>query len=482
MRTAGARYRREVRPSPGSDIDGVAPEFAAVLSSGGLAPPPGSDVTLRGADPVLASRHHIGEAAAAAAGLAAAWTARFGERRGLPAQSVEVDVPAAAATLVGFALQSVEGGPALERVFSPVTAMFATADDRLIHLHGGFDHLAEGTCRLLGADPDPASLAAAVARWEAQPLEDALADAGLCGAVVRTPDEWARHPQGRAIADLPAVRLTRLDDTAPIAPTPAGRPLAGIRVLDLTRVLAGPTAGRTLAAHGADVLRLDSPNLPSIEVFDLDTGRGKRSAWADLDDPNDAALVDDLVRRADVVVQSYRPGSLAARGLGPTALAERRPGVVVVSLNCYGPDGPWADRRGWEQLAQSATGVAWAEDPSAPHLVPAAATDYTTGYLAAAGAVEALVRRAELGGSWLVEVSLAQTAAWLGRLGADLDPLLASGLGELRQEQTSTTWGTLTHLAPIERMSATPPRWDTPPVPRGASRPDWLPDPGTRTS
>lgn len=450
-------------------------DATTVLAAGGLAPPVGAEVAIVGADPVLASRHHAGEVAAAAAGLAGAWAARFGERRGLPAQSVEVEVAPAAASLLGFALQSLDGRPALDRVFSPVTAMFRTADDRLIHLHGGFDHLADATCRLLACTPDGRSLAAAVASWEAQRLEDALAHAGLCGAIVRTPEEWAQHPQGRAVAGLPGVRLTRIGESAPIEPAQAVRPLAGIRVLDLTRVLAGPTAGRTLAAHGAEVLRLDAPRLPSIEVFDLDTGRGKRSAWADLDDPRQAEVVAGLVAGADVVVQSYRPGALDARGLSPAAIAERRPGAVVVRLSCYGPEGPWADRRGWEQLAQSATGLAWAEEPGAPRLVPAAATDYTTGYLAAAGVAEALCRRAEGGGSWLVEVSLAQTAAWLGRLGADLDPGRASGFGDLRQQRVPTAWGTLTHLAPIERLSFTPPRWDTPPVARGTSGLEWLP-------
>jgi crotonobetainyl-CoA:carnitine CoA-transferase CaiB-like acyl-CoA transferase len=452
-------------------VDGTA--ATALLAAGEMALPPGAQLVITGADPVLPSRHHIGEAAASAAGLAAAWAARFGELRGLPAQQITVDVAAAAASLLGFALQSVDGERHLERAFSPVTAMFRTADARLIHLHGGFEHLAEATCRLLGAVADEASLAASVATWEAQQLEDALADAGLCGAIVRSPQEWSRHPQGRAVAALPAIRLTRLGDAEPNRPDVALRPLSGVRVLDLTRVLAGPTAGRTLAAHGADVLRLDSPSLPSIEVFDIDTGRGKRSAWADLRDPRQADLVADLVGGADVVVQGYRPGSLDRRGLSALAIAERRPGAVVVRLSCFGPVGPWAMRRGWEQLAQSACGLAWAEEPAAPRLAPAAATDYTTGYLAAAGVCQALCRRAEEGGSWLVDVSLAQTATWLGRLGADIDPARATGLGDLQRQHVPTAWGMLTHLAPVERMSSTPPRWDTPPVPRGSSPLAW---------
>ena len=159
----------------------------SVLELGGLSLPPGAEVTITGHDPVLECRHHAGEAAACAAALAAAWAARFGETRGLPPQSVRVDAQAAAATLVGFMLQSSSEPIDLSRSFPPVTGLFGTADDRLIHLHGGFRHLEVGTARLLGSALDRASLAAAVATWEAGDLEDALAEANLCGAIVRTP-------------------------------------------------------------------------------------------------------------------------------------------------------------------------------------------------------------------------------------------------------------------------------------------------------
>ena len=449
----------------------------SILEAGELRLPPGADLAIHGADPVLASRHHVGEASATAAACAAAWAARFGELRGLPRQSVGVDVQAAAATLLGFLLQSAERAPSLGRDFSPVTGLFRSADGRLIHLHGGFRHLAEGTGRVLACPLEPDALAGAVAKWRAADLEDALAAAGLCGAIVRSPDEWAEHPQGQALAGVSAVSLRRLrgPDAAPAAPSPADRPLAGVRVLDLTRVLAGPTVGRTLAAHGADVLRIDGPRLPFIEVFAIETGRGKRSALCDLDDPADRARLQDLVGSADVVVQGYRLGALDARGLGAERLAARRPGIVVVRVSCYGTTGPWAERRGWEQLAQSTSGIAWSEDPDQPHLIPAAATDYTTGYLGAAGAAEALCRRAEQGGSWLVDVSLCQTAAWLGRLRADLDPAAAVGLGDVaaRQETWPSAWGALTQLGPIEQLSHTPPRWDAAAVPRGSSPLAW---------
>jgi crotonobetainyl-CoA:carnitine CoA-transferase CaiB-like acyl-CoA transferase len=449
---------------------------SAVLASGGLRLPPGAALDLVGRDPVLPSRHHAGEAAAAAAGLAATWAARLGELRGLPAQIVTVDVTAAATSLLGFVFQSAGDAIDLTRDFSPATDLYRTADDRLIHLHGGFPHLATGTAALLGCTLDRAGLTAAVRSWAATDLEDALARAGLCGAVVRSPEEWADHPQGRAVNGLPAVRIQKVGDAPPGVPT-AGvdRPLEGIRVLDLTRVLAGPTVGRTLAAHGADVLRITGPRLPTVEPFDVDTGRGKRNAFCDLDDPGDRERLDELVATADVFVSSYRPGALAARGLGVDALTERRPGLVVVNVSAYGPDGPWATRRGWEQLAQSCSGLAHAENPADPHLIPAAATDYTTGYLGAAGAVEALHRRATTGGSWAVDVSLCQTAAWLHRLGADLDPETASGFGDVaaRQVEVDSGWGRLRALAPVEVLSRTPPRWDLPPTRLGTASLAW---------
>lgn len=446
-----------------------------LLAAGGLDLPDGADLGLTGADPVIGARHRVGEVAAASAGAAGAWAARVGELRGLPPQAITVDVPAATASLLGFLLQSVDGDLDVDRSFSPVTDLFRTADDRLIHLHGGFPHLADGTARLLGCRPDADDLALAVSRWGALDLEDALAEAGLCGAVVRRPEEWAQHPHGRLLVDRPVIRCTRLGDADPRRRGPAERPLVGIRVLDQTRILAGPTVGRTLAGLGADVLRVDGPRLPTVEPFDLDTGRGKRRAWCDLDDPEDVARLRALADTADVVVQGYRPGALAARGLGPDDLAARRPGLIVVEVSCYGADGPWSARRGWEQLAQAASGIAHGEDPDAPRLIPAAATDYTTGYLGAAGAAAALARQATEGGSWLVEVSLCATAGWLVRLGADRDPAAAPGLGDVagRQQQMATEWGTLTHLAPVEQLALTPSRWVLPPTSRGAHPLAW---------
>lgn len=443
------------------------------------------DVEMSGDDPILATAFPIGAAAAAALAGGAVAAARLHRARGGEAQSVRVEVEAAAASLIGFVLQSIDssGEPdrdatELLRLSPATTNFFSCADGRWIHLHGGFPHLDARTRTLLGCSGEKHAIDAAVRDWKAADLEDALAERGLCGAVLRTPDEWAEHPQGRALAPLAALEIERIGDAPPEPLAPGARPLSGVRVLDSTRVLAGPTTGRTLASHGADVLRIGSPDLPSVQPFVVETGHGKRSAFLDLRRPNEAERLRGLAREADVFTDGYRNGSLARRGFGAEALAELRPGIVVVDVSCYGDVGPWAERPGWEQLAQSASGVAHVHSgDGAPRLLPAAATDYTTGYLAAWGAMEALRRRATEGGSWRVRVSLCQTAQWLLRLGARHDAAAARGFADLASLQTTseTPYGTLRHLAPAVQMSVTPPCFERPTVPLGHDVAEWLP-------
>lgn len=457
-------------------------DLSAILAAGGLSlefDDAVSAVELTGADPVLPTGFPIGEAAAAALAAGGVAAARLHRMRGGPTQSVQVDVAAAAASLLGFLYQSrLDGDEPLQlhRVNPPATNFFRCGDGRWVHLHGGFPHLNTGTLELLGCADDAQAVAAAVANWAAADLEDALAERSLCGAMLRTPDEWLEHPQGRAVGALAAVEIDRIAD-GPSEPLPPGhRPLSGVRVLDLTRVLAGPAAGRTLASYGADVLGISSPHLPSVEPFVVETGHGKRSAFLDLRQPDQRDQLHDLARMADIFIDGYRNSSLARLGFSAEALAEVRPGIVHVSVSCYGEVGPWAERAGWEQLAQTATGVAHVHSGAeAPRLLPAAATDYTTGYLAAWGAMEALRRRALEGGSWRVRVSLCQTAQWLLRLGARHDPAAAVGLGDASQFLTTsrTPYGTLRHLSPAVHMSVTPPRWDLPTVPLGYHSPTW---------
>jgi len=437
-----------------------------------------TDLEIAGSDPIFESPFHLGEGAAVALGLVGQAANRLWTLRGGGPQALAVDVRHAAASLVSFALLEVEGSPALHLTPNPLTAIHPCRDGRWIHLHASFDH-GPRVAEELGVAPDAdgAAVAAATSRRDAFALEDALAAKRLCGAVVRSAAEWAASPQGRWLADRPVVELLRIGD-APAEPLPPGpRPLSGIRVLDLTRVLAGPTCARTLAEHGADALHVASPALPTLELFEMDTGHGKRQAHLDLRDAGQAETLRELARGADVFSQGFRMGALARRGFDPERLARLRPGIVYVSENCYGNGGPWGERPGWEQLAQTVSGVAAVQGGETPRLTGAAQNDYTTGYFAALGAMEALRRRAREGGSWHVRVSLTQTSMWYMRLGHDLDRARASGLGDAKEflAQRATPYGPMRFVAPPLRMSETPPRWELPSARLGSDAPVWLP-------
>ena len=441
--------------------------------------PAADSIEIRGRDPVMPSRFKIGEASAtalAACGVAAntIWTASGGKH-----QRIEVDTAGAAVSLISFLCQKLEDGSEPQRDPNrPLVGFYQAGDGRWVHLHGAFPDLAAGTLAVLDCDASPESIRVAVSRWEGQALEDALAEAGMCGAMARTREEWLTHPQGEALQLVPPVSIKRIADS-PIEPIPArARPLEGVRVLDLTRVLAGPTCARTLASHGANVLKVNSPNLPSVPPFVIDTGHGKRSAFLDLNQENDHKQLKSLILSADIFSQGYRKGALGKRGLGPEQLAEQRPGIIYVSINAYGHVGPWAARPGWEQLAQTASGVAVDEGSlEAPRLIAAAATDYTTGYLGALGAMAALYRRSIEGGSYHVEVSLAQTANWLYEFGLfERDHALPNfdlAIAAPYMVSSDTGFGRLHHLGPIIRMSETEPRWEQVSVPLGHHPANW---------
>jgi crotonobetainyl-CoA:carnitine CoA-transferase CaiB-like acyl-CoA transferase len=253
-------------------------------------------------------------------------------------------------------------------------------------------------------------------------------------------------------------------------------------VLDLTRVLAGPTCARTLAEHGADVLRVGTDLLPNNETQNIATGHGKRSTVLDLTSDAGRDRLRVLAAEADVFSQSYRPGSLAGRGFSVEELAALRPGIVYVSLCAFSHQGPWRQRRGFDTLVQSVSGICddYALDGKPRHL-PVSALDYITGYIAAFAAMVALGRRAREGGSYQVRVSLAQTGRWLTRL-PRIDPALAARTAaDLPPERieslcttTETPYGRVRHLAPIVRMGETPARWERPSVPLDHDPPAWL--------
>ncbi|MPZ24513.1 MAG: hypothetical protein GEU28_13500 [Dehalococcoidia bacterium] len=287
---------------------------------------------------------------------------------------------------------------------------------------------------------------------------------------------------GQSRCSLPLLEIERVGDSPP-EPFPAGnRPLSGVRVLDLTRVLAGPTCARTLAEHGADVLRIGTDLLPNNETQIIETGHGKRSTVLDLTAAGGIEQLRSLARTADVFSQGYRPGSLAARGFGVEDLAKLRPGIVYVTLSAFSDVGPWSHRRGFDTLVQSVSGICddYVVDGQ-PRLLPVSVLDYITGYLSAFGVMAALGRRARDGGSYHVRISLAQASWWLTHL-QRIDPaqvakaprdLTPERIAELSIE-SQTPFGRLTHLGPIAQLSETPGRWELPTVPLNHDTPEWL--------
>ncbi|MFM0645747.1 CoA transferase [Paraburkholderia bryophila] len=439
-------------------------------------------VTLSGEDPGLPSVFRVGSLASAtiaATGLAAAeyHRLRTGHR-----QHVAVQMRRALASFRSERYLRIDDGPP-PALRDPVMGFYETRDGRWIQLHTNFPHHLQGVLTVLGCENSPAAVAAAIREWDGATLDQTLADAGLCAALIRTPEEWATLDQAQAIAGLPLFEIERIGD-APVEPPRIGdanRALAGVRVLDLSRIIAGPVAGRALAQHGADVLMINGPHLPNIAPLVIDNGRGKRSALVDLREAAGRETLRGLAGGADVFLQAYRPGALAARGFGPEELARIRPGIVYVSVSAYGHEGPWSQRRGFDSLVQSASGIASTERQAAgwtePKHLPCQALDHATGYLAAFGAMVALARRATEGGSWHVRLSLAQTGRWLQSFGQIADGWKAPevSIDDVRDclGTVASDFGRVLGVLPAEELDETPAFFALPPARPGAHEARW---------
>ncbi len=463
--------------------------FEQVMAVRGLGAPAPGEVTLTGADPVFSTRFKIGETCAAVlggVGVAAndLWEMRTGRR-----QQVQVDARHAAAALRSSSyMQRPDASGAWKTVVNErheamigITQPWPTKDGRWFLPHFGLPHLQRRVLDVLGAEPNPASVAAAVAKWDAMDLEAAIDEARACGAMVRSNDEWMAGEHGQVLAGKPIVEIIKIGDSDPEPLPAADRPLGGVKALDLTRILAGPIAARTLAEHGAEVLMVTAERLPQIAEHVMDTSHGKRSCFLDLTEADKAATLRGLAAEADVFSQGYRPGMLENLGFGPEDLAALRPGIVYVSISCFGADGPFSHRAGWEQVAQTVTGLAHegsrADRPNGPALLPAAANDYTTGYLAAYGVLLALAKRAREGGSYHVRVSLCRSGMFIydqGKVAFDgWDKELApEELDALRIESRPAA-GPLRHLGPVLKLSETPPHWARPTPTLGGDAPEW---------
>jgi crotonobetainyl-CoA:carnitine CoA-transferase CaiB-like acyl-CoA transferase len=437
-------------------------------------------VSLTGRDPVLPSSFHVGEMAQVSIAAVALAAAEVHRRRARRTQRVTVDCRNAALEFRSERYCRLNGGePPPE--WDKIAGAYRCGDGGFVRLHTNFPHHREGVLKLLNCAYDRKAVGDALQGWTAEKFEDAAAAAGLVVAKARSFAEWDAHPHGRAVPALPLISIERIGDGPKLELRVGHRPLEGIRVMELTRVLAGPICGRALAAHGSNSLRLISPKLPTIETADIDTGRGKRAAYVDLATGQGAADFRTLLSGCDVFVQSYRPGALARRGFGPAELATLRPGIVCVSLSAYGHAGPWAERRGFDSLVQTATGLNFAEAEAAgeanPRPLPCQAIDHASGYLMALGAIAALIRRTEQGGSFLVRVSLARTQWWLRQMGrvangfACSDPKLED-IGD-RIETSASGYGSLAAVRHSAELSETPARWERPSSPFGTHPARW---------
>ncbi|GAA5232631.1 CoA transferase [Verticiella sediminum] len=450
----------------------------------GLGMPEPGEVTIKGQDPVFPNPFKIGEATANAIAAVGVAVTDIQEMKTGRRQNVEVDVRHAAATCIGSKLIRTRGPSGSWDLFSTremnhmrtLTHPWLCKDGRWFMPHFNLPHLHDRVIEVLKCESNAESVSKAISEWDSLDLEEAIAEAGACGSVVRSNAEWLRHPHGAMLAKRPVLEVTKIGDSDPMPFNPDGRPLSGIRVLDLTRILAGPMAARTLAEHGADVLMVAAERLPQVPEHVLDTSHGKRSCFLDFDKSEDLATIRQLIKSTDVFSQGYRSGVMDHYGLSPEQLHEMRPGIVYISISCFGYGGPLSSRRGWEQISQATTGIVLDSGMDKPKLAPAAVCDYTTGNLAAYGALLALARRAREGGSYHVRVSLCQSGMFLYRMGKvayDLTAALSEAEVESISMVSNTGYGELKHLAPVLRLSETQGCWDKPAPKLGSSAPAW---------
>lgn len=355
------------------------------------------------------SAYAVSELAASSLGLATQAAANLITS----SQPVEINVRLASRWFQHSFMPLNRPAPAL---WDPFAGDYASADG-WIRLHTNAAHHRQAMESVLGHHPDRQALAQQVARWQTTELEQAIIAAGGCAAEMRSAEAWQQHPQGQAVNQEPLIAWqTTAPGPAPIWSLPTARPLLGIKVLDLTRIIAGPVATRFLASLGANVLRIDPPGWQE-PTLDEEISCGKRRAVLDLNLLADRETFTQLLREADVLVQGYRADALEKRGFDAETRQQLAPGLVDVSLNAWGWQGPWRNRRGFDSLVQMGCGIAEqgmrSQHSNKPTPLPVQALDHATGYLMAAAVLEGLRQRKESGNGSQARLSLARTALML---------------------------------------------------------------------
>ena len=446
-------------------------------------------VELTGSEPVLPSVYKTGvvaQSTIAASALAASemWRFRTGK-----IQNVSVDMKHAAIGFRSERYTEINGGDTSKTFassgesgsLSDVHGFYKCGDGGWLQIHANYPAHKQGVLEAFNCESTKKAVQSTLLKMTSLEAETYLTGRALPAAMMRTLDEWSLHPQGMAVSRLPLMEIEKIGEADPLdlSDNPK-RPLEGIKVLELTKVLAGPLMGRTLGEHGANILWLNAPHLDVIDGLIIDMSKGKYPAYLDLDDWKGKVTFTELTKSADVFIQGYRPGSIASKGFSPYDMAEIRPGIVCVEISAFSHEGPWSGRRGFDSIVQTASGIGReggiAKDQEGMVHLPCQALDHGTGYLGAFGATVALLKQRREGGSWRVRLSLAQTGHWLkslGRLNAIASPeFTRSDISEYLGEVDSS-YGKISFTKPVAQLSETPGFWALPPSPFGSYEPMW---------
>jgi crotonobetainyl-CoA:carnitine CoA-transferase CaiB-like acyl-CoA transferase len=491
------------------DIDMAFSDFMSGI--GGSSKDAGGKVTFTGRDPIVRSHFRIGAsmaipAMAAGMGADAIWRDRTGQEQDLsvdlresiygvnPLMRMVQHIDMAAGRLspndpipASFKfLPTINGLPyqAPLGLGNPMSfAVFETKDDRAVTITGLYPHLYHGALNVLGAAPNRDSIAKSVKHWNAEELDQALAEAGMVAAVHRTAAEWVGHPEGKHLAKTPLIEIVKVGDADPISyEADPSQPLSGKKVLSATHVIAGSTAARTLAEYGAEVLHIARDQSFEHELIWTDVNVGMRSAFMNLANPEQNNQLSRLIPDANVFIDGFRGRSMEKLGFGVEEVVNKKPGIVYLSLRCYSWDGPWMYRGGFDMEGLTNTGFTMTEGgglkPQFP--VTRVLNDYIAGYLATAGVNAALRRQAKEGGSYHVRVNLSRAAMWYASLGTfesanDFDPMHPDHRMIMPETvKGMTPYGEVIRLGPQVKLSKTPGRWREPLIEvRGSSRPVW---------
>jgi crotonobetainyl-CoA:carnitine CoA-transferase CaiB-like acyl-CoA transferase len=434
-------------------------------------------LTLAGPARLLPSPFHVDVLATASIALATACAASlWSERTGQAARAISVDRRHAAAAFRSERYTAIPAR-ATPPSWDPIAGDYETRDG-FIRLHTNYRAHRDAVLNVLGVPAERAAVAKAVRSWDAEALEQRIVAASGCAAMLRERAAYQAHAQGVAIASEPLFAISNTESDVPAFPSATPAPLAGIRVLDLTRVIAGPVCTRFLSAHGADVLRIDPPDFDEVPALLPDTTMGKRRAVLDLREASHRETFKRLIAEAHVLVIGYRSDALDRLGLGAALCAQLNPGLVTVRLDAYGFGGPWATRRGFDSLVQMSSGIAargraW-KGCREPYPLPAQALDHASGYLAAAAVCHGLTLALTKRTGSETRLSLAGSAELLWQLGTDD---LRDGR-ELSEEEVApylesadSPWGPAQRLSCPGAIEGYRPRWTLPVGPLGCDAP-----------